>query len=129
MSIAVPRALKLSTNPAGWLAAAGAVLAAVTMITNAVHHHGVINTSVIVAAVGAVSALMIRQVVTPVADPKDGAGTPLIPLTKIAPVPPGTSSWTTTTTVTPAVMQVSVPPVVQVVNPPTEGTTTAGTTE
>jgi hypothetical protein len=119
MNVTVPRALKLSTNPAGWLAAAGAVLAAVTMITNAIHHHGVINTSVIVAAVGAVSALLIRQVVTPVADPKDGAGTPLVPVTKLAPVTPGTSSWTTTTTVTPATVVVS----------PAEGTMTAGPAE
>lgn len=79
MSISVPRALNVSTNPAGWLAAAGAVLAAAVMITNAVHHHGVIDPTVVVAAIGAVGALLTRQVVTPVADPKNGAGVPLAP--------------------------------------------------
>jgi hypothetical protein len=48
------------------------------MITNAVHHHGIIDPAVIVAAVGAVAALLARQVVTPVADPRDGNGEPLL---------------------------------------------------
>ncbi len=85
MNITVPRALNVSTNPAGLLAAAGAVYAAAVMIYNAVTHHGVIDTGVIVAAVGAVGALLARQVVTPVADPKNGAGVPLVPL--VPPVP------------------------------------------
>lgn len=78
MNITVPRALNVSTNPAGWLAALGAVFAAATMIYNAMNHHGVIDTSVIVAAIGAVGALLTRQVVTPVSDPKNGAGMPLV---------------------------------------------------
>jgi hypothetical protein len=104
VSITLPRALSFSTNPAGWLAAAGAVTAAVTMIVNALNHHGVISTGVVVAAVGAVGALLTRQAVTPTADPKNGAGVPLVPA---VPVAPGTSSMTTTTTVTPSVVQIT----------------------
>jgi hypothetical protein len=73
------RALSPLTNPAGLTAAGMAVYAAVLMITNAVHHHGVIDVPVIVAAVSAVTALYTRQKVTPVADPVDGAGRPLVP--------------------------------------------------
>jgi hypothetical protein len=80
MNVTVPRALNISTNPAGWLAAAGAVYAAAVMIYNAWNHHGVIDTNVIIAAVGAVGALLTRQVVTPVNDPKNGAGVPLVPV-------------------------------------------------
>ena len=72
------RSLSLNLNPTGLMAAAGAVYAAVAMIWNACHHHGIINPSVIIAAVGAVAALLTRQVVTPVADPKDGNGQPLV---------------------------------------------------
>lgn len=86
MSITLPRALSITTNPAGWLAAAGAVTAAVTMIVNALNHHGVISTGVIVAAVGAVGALLTRQVVTPVKDPKDGNGNALVAVAPAAPV-------------------------------------------
>ncbi len=77
----LPRVLSPVTNPAGLLAAAGAVYAAAVMIYNVVNHHGVIDTAVIVAAIGAVGALFTRQVVTPVADPKDGNGNPLVPAT------------------------------------------------
>jgi hypothetical protein len=87
MNVTVPRALNINTNPAGWLAAAGAVYAAAVMIYNAWNHHGVIDTNVIIAAVGAVGALLTRQVVTPVNDPKNGAGVPLVPLPP-APMPP-----------------------------------------
>lgn len=62
------------------LAAAGAIYAATVMITNTINHHGVIDPEVIVAAIGAVGALFTRQLVTPVADPKDGNGNPLKPL-------------------------------------------------
>jgi hypothetical protein len=65
------------------MAAAGAVYAATVMITNAYNHHGVIQAPVIVAAVGAVAALLTRQAVTPVKDPRDGNGAPLAP----APIP------------------------------------------
>lgn len=76
----VPRALNISTNPAGWLAAAGAVYAAAVMIYNTWNHHGVIDTNVIIAAIGAVGALFTRQLVTPIKDPKDGAGNALVPV-------------------------------------------------
>lgn len=98
MSVTIPRALSPATNPAGLLAVAGAVLAATVMIINAVNGHGVIDTTVIVAAVGAVAALFTRQAVTPLADPKAADGVPLVP---VVPVAPGTSSTTTTTSVTP----------------------------
>jgi hypothetical protein len=84
----LPRSLSLTTNPAGWLAAAGAVFAAATMIYNAVNHHGVIDTGVIVAAAGAVGAILTRSAVTPVADPKNGAGVPLVPVVPVVPVIP-----------------------------------------
>lgn len=73
----VKRLASPSLNPAGLMAAAGAVYAAVVMILNAVHHTGVIDPQVLVAAIGAVMALLTRQVVTPVKDPKDGNGNPL----------------------------------------------------
>jgi hypothetical protein len=73
------RALSPLTNPAGLTFAGMAVYAAAVMITNAVHHHGVIDVPAIVAAVSAVAALYTRQKVTPVADPVDGAGRPLVP--------------------------------------------------
>jgi hypothetical protein len=56
------------------------------MLYNAHYHHGIINPSIIVAAVGAVASLLARTVVTPTADPKNGAGVPLVPAP--APVPP-----------------------------------------
>lgn len=79
-TITVPRALSVTTNPAGLLAAAGAVAAAVTMLVNALNHHGLIDPTVIVAAVAAVGALLTRHIVTPTADPKSAAGVPLVPL-------------------------------------------------
>lgn len=87
MNVTVPRALNASTNPAGLLAAAGLVYAAVVMIYNAVNSHGVVDTNVIIAAVGAVGALLTRQAVTPVADPKNGAGVPLVPAPPVPPAP------------------------------------------
>jgi hypothetical protein len=74
----VRRALSPSLNPAGLTSAGLAVYAAAVMITNAWHHHGVIDPPVIVAAVGAVAALLTRQAVTPVKDPRDGNGAPLV---------------------------------------------------
>lgn len=70
----IPRLVSPATNPNGYMAAVGAVLAAAVMISNAVNHHGVIDTTVIVSAVGAVLALVSRQYVTPVSDPRDGNG-------------------------------------------------------
>lgn len=77
MNINIPRMLNPALNPAAYLSAAGAVYAAAAMITNAVNHHGVINTSVILAAVTAVSALFMRNMVTPVKDPRDPSGNKL----------------------------------------------------
>jgi hypothetical protein len=77
--VAAKRLLNPVTNAPGLLAAAGAVFAATVMIWNATQHHGIIDPAVIVAAVGAVGALLTRTVVTPVSDPKDGNGNPLTP--------------------------------------------------
>ena len=48
------------------------------MTWNATHHHAVIDPQVIIAAIGAAAFLYSRMKVTPVADPKDGNGQPLI---------------------------------------------------
>src|ERR1039457_473197 len=74
------RVLYPHLDPAGLMAAAGTVYGAAVMIVNASHHHGVISVPVVVAAVAAVAALLTRQVVTPVADPKDGNGNALVPV-------------------------------------------------
>jgi hypothetical protein len=84
----VKRALAPSLNPTGLGSAAAAIYAAAVMIYNAVNHHGVINTQVILAAVGAAAFLYTRFKVTPVADPKDGNGTPLGPRVQAQPVTP-----------------------------------------
>jgi hypothetical protein len=68
------RILSPATNPAGLTAAISALYALGMGIWNVVHHRGAIDPQVIVAAVTAVAALYTRQVVTPVADPHDGAG-------------------------------------------------------
>jgi hypothetical protein len=75
----VNRALSPQLNPTGLGAAAAAIYAAVVMIWNATHSHGVIDPQVIVAAVGAAAFLYARFKVTPVADPRDGNGKPLTP--------------------------------------------------
>lgn len=72
------RILNPATNPNGWIAAAGAVYAAAVMIYNATHHYGVFDINVLIAAAGAVLALFSRQLVTPVRDPRDGNGQPLL---------------------------------------------------
>ncbi len=83
----LPRSLHPATNAPGLMAAAGAVYAAAVMIYNAHYNHGVISTPVIIAAIAAVSSLLTRFVVTPTADPVDGAGRPLVPA-PAAPLPP-----------------------------------------
>lgn len=89
MMVNLGRIVNPKTNPAGYMAAAGAVYAAVAMIYNAMHHHGVINVPVIISAVAAVASLLSRQLVTPTADPRDGAGNQLVPVvTQPAPVLP-----------------------------------------
>jgi hypothetical protein len=82
------RALSLNTNPAGLAAAAAALYAAAVMIWNATHSHGVINPQVIISAVSAAAFLYARFKVTPVADPVDGAGRPLVPRAPVPPAPP-----------------------------------------
>ena len=78
------RTITPSLNPAGLTSAGLAVYAAIVMITNAYNGHGVIDPPVIVAAVGAVAALLTRQAVTPVKDPRDGNGTPLLSVASVA---------------------------------------------
>jgi hypothetical protein len=73
------RVLAPSLNPTGIGSAIAALYAAVVMIWNATHHQGVIDPQVIVAALGAAAFLYARFKVTPVADPKDGNGNPLLP--------------------------------------------------
>jgi len=48
------------------------------MIVNATHHHAVIDPQVVIAALAAAAFLYSRMKVTPVADPKDGNGQPLV---------------------------------------------------
>jgi hypothetical protein len=58
------------------------------MILNATHHHGVIDPQVIIAALGAAAFLYARFKVTPVADPKDGNGQPLVAVAAVPSPPP-----------------------------------------
>jgi hypothetical protein len=74
----VKRALAPSLNPTGLASAAAAIYAAAVMVWNATHHHGVIDPQVIIAALAAAAFLYSRFKVTPVADPKDGNGNPLV---------------------------------------------------
>ena len=107
----VKRAISPTLNPAGLMATAGAVYAATVMILNAYHHHGVIDPPVIIAAVGAVAALLTRQDVTPVADPKDGNGNPLVPQApRPVAAPPAGVPPTGTVTVQPSVTTTQMPP-------------------
>ena len=71
------RMLAPSLNPTGLGSAIAALYAAAVMITNAVHHQGVIDPQVVIAALSAAAFLYARFKVTPVADPKDGNGAPL----------------------------------------------------
>lgn len=77
--MSLPRVASPKTNPAGIAAAGLAVYAAAVMIYNAVQHNGIIDPPVIVAAIAAVTALLTRQAVTPVADPRGAGGEPLAP--------------------------------------------------
>jgi hypothetical protein len=81
------RQLHPATNPTGYMTTAGIVYAGTLMIYNVVNHHGAWSTPVFISLVAAIAALLTRQVVTPVADPYDGAGRPLTPAESI--VPPG----------------------------------------
>ena len=76
------RALSPSLNSTGIGAAAAAIYAAVQMIVNLAGHksgYG-FDPQVMLAALGAAWFLYARFVVTPVADPRDGNGKPLIGL-------------------------------------------------
>jgi hypothetical protein len=84
----VQRALSPTTNATGLGSAAAAIYAAIVMIYNALHHHAVIDPQVVIAAVGAAAFLYTRFKVTPVADPKDGNGQPLVPVPAPVPAPP-----------------------------------------
>lgn len=88
--VQLPATLSVKTNPTGYMAAVSAVYAASVMLYNAHYHHGVISTPVIITAVILAASLLTRQIVTPVAAPKDGAGTLLVPASWLpaAPVPP-----------------------------------------
>jgi multidrug efflux pump subunit AcrA (membrane-fusion protein) len=83
----LPRTLNPALNSTGFMAAAGAIYAAAAMIYNVYNHHGVLQAPVVLAAVAAVASLLIRQRVTPVADPVDGAGRTLVPLPGLVPAP------------------------------------------
>ena len=87
------RILSPSLNPTGLGAAIAAVYAGAVVIYNVVNHHGVINVPVIIAAFSAAWFLYTRFRVTPVADPKDGDGHPLVhaipaPPSNVTVVPP-----------------------------------------
>jgi len=66
------------------------------MILNAVNHHGVINAQVIIAALGAAAFLYARFKVTPMADPKDGNGQPLVTAAGAPPYRTSTGNVTVT---------------------------------
>jgi hypothetical protein len=93
---AVKRALTPATNPTGIGSAVAAIYAAAVMAWNATHHHGVIDPQVVIAAITAAAFLYSRMKVTPVADPKDGSGQPLI-----AAAPPAVRTGTGNVTVVP----------------------------
>lgn len=111
------RALTPSLNPTGLGSAAAALYAAVVMVWNATHHQGVIDPQVIVAALGAAAFLYARFKVTPVADPKDGNGVPLVaaaqgglllPPSNVSVVPPAPEQKTL---LPPSVEKLGAPPV------------------
>ena len=85
------RLLAPSTNMAGLSAAAATIYAAVLMIYHVVNHQAAFSVPVAVAGVAAALALLTRQSVTPIADPLDGNGNPLI----TAPAPPATTATPT----------------------------------
>lgn len=98
------RLLSPSTNMAGLSAAAGAIYAATLMIYHVVNHQAAFSVPVAIAGISAAAALLTRQAVTPIADPKDGNGVPLVTATGAVPaaVPP-------TVVVTPSVTQAGAP--------------------
>jgi len=85
---AVKRSLTPATNPTGIGSSLAALYGLAVGIWNATHHHAVIDPQVIVAALTAAAFLYARFKVTPVADPKDANGVPLVTVPP-APQPPG----------------------------------------
>jgi len=81
----VPRVLHPATNPAGYTATAGTVYAGVVMVWNSADHHGSFSAPVFVALLAAVASLFTRFLVTPVADPKNCAGVPLVSAPPVVP--------------------------------------------
>jgi len=73
------RALSPLTNPAGLTATGMALYAVISMVASTMHHHGAFSVPVVVAFISSAAALYTRQKVTPVTDPVDGAGRPLVP--------------------------------------------------
>jgi hypothetical protein len=72
----------LRLEPAAIGSAVLALYAAVMMLLHVlVWHDGVLDTSVLIAAAGALWGLYTRARVTPTAAPKDDLGQPLIPVT------------------------------------------------
>ena len=82
------RVLSPATNATGLGSAAAAIYAAVVMIWNVSHHQAAIDPQVIIAAIGAAAFLYTRFKVTPVADPRDGNGQPLVAVSPPSPVSP-----------------------------------------
>jgi len=72
------RALSPTLNPTGIGSAAAALYAGIVMVYNALNNQAVIDPQVIIAAVAAGAFLYSRFRVTPVADPRDGNGAPLV---------------------------------------------------
>jgi len=75
----VKRILNPATNLTGITSALFALWALGNGVWNVVHNHqAAVDPQVIVAALGAVGFLVTRFTVTPVADPRDGSGKPLL---------------------------------------------------
>jgi hypothetical protein len=74
------RAITPSLNPTGLGSSAAAIYALVQAVWNATHHHAAIDPQVVLAALTAAAFFYSRFKVTPVADPKDGNGAPLVAL-------------------------------------------------
>jgi hypothetical protein len=75
----VKRALSPTYNATGLASAVAAIYAAVVLVINIVNHKAAFDPQVIVAAVSAAAFLYARFRVTPISDPKDGNGNPLVP--------------------------------------------------
>lgn len=77
------RLLSPALNPAGLTSLIAALYALGYGIWNVAHHRGAVDPQVIVAALAAVAALLTRQGVTSLKDPRDGAGRALSPVASI----------------------------------------------